>query len=196
MYVAPSAGSGAGGGNLFFMRGEALMAQPFDTGRLELTGRAVQVADRVSTNTFDGLFSVSNNGILAYAATGGENRQLTWYDREGKVVGHAGEAACARRTGAVAGRNTSGGGPGRTNAGRGEYGCWIWRAASIRASASMPAAAAQPGRRMARRLCTRRAEASRRTCIASLPTGRARARCCFTPTESRRPTTGRATAVS
>jgi eukaryotic-like serine/threonine-protein kinase len=91
VYVAASAGAGAGG-NLFFMQGEALMAQPFDVGRLQLTGRAVQVADRVSTNTFSGLFSVSNNGILAHAATGGENRQLTWYDREGKVLGHAGES--------------------------------------------------------------------------------------------------------
>jgi serine/threonine protein kinase/Tol biopolymer transport system component len=93
VYVAPSAGSGASGGYLFFLRGEALMAQPFDVGRLELTGRAVQVADRVSTNTFGGLFSISSNGVLAHAATGGEKRQLTWYDREGKVVGHTGESA-------------------------------------------------------------------------------------------------------
>jgi Tol biopolymer transport system component/predicted Ser/Thr protein kinase len=92
MYVAPGAG-GAGSGYLFFLRGEALMAQPFDVGRLELTGRAVQVADRVSTNTFGGLFSISNNGVLAHAATGGNSRQLTWYDREGKVLGHPGEAA-------------------------------------------------------------------------------------------------------
>jgi serine/threonine protein kinase len=82
---------GADGGNLLFMRGEALMAQPFDLGRLELTGRAIQLADRVSTNLFNGLFSVSNSGMLAYAVTGGNNRQLTWYDREGKVLGHAGE---------------------------------------------------------------------------------------------------------
>ena len=91
VYVAPSAG--AGGGYLFFLRGEALMAQRFDAGRLELTGRAIQLADRVSTNTFGGLFSISSNGVLAHVATGGEKRQLTWYDREGKVVGHAGESA-------------------------------------------------------------------------------------------------------
>jgi eukaryotic-like serine/threonine-protein kinase len=87
-YVASSAG---GPGALFFLRSEALMTQPFDAGRLELTGRAVQLADRVSTNTFGGLFSVSNNGLLAYAATGGDKRQLTWFDREGKILGHAGE---------------------------------------------------------------------------------------------------------
>jgi eukaryotic-like serine/threonine-protein kinase len=86
-YVASSGGPGW----LFFLRGEALMTQPFDAGRLELTGRAVQLADRVSTNTFGGVFSVSNNGLLAYAATGGDKRQLTWFDREGKILGHAGE---------------------------------------------------------------------------------------------------------
>ena len=85
--------STARGGDLLFLRGEALMSQPFDAGRLELNGRAVQVADRVSTVTFDGLFSVSNNGLLAYALTGGNSRQLTWYDREGKVLGHVGEPA-------------------------------------------------------------------------------------------------------
>jgi serine/threonine protein kinase len=91
-YVASSAGgAGRGAGSLFFLRGEALMTEPFDAGRLELTGRAVQLADRVSTNTFGGLFSISNNGLLAYAATGGDKRQLTWFDREGKVLGHAGE---------------------------------------------------------------------------------------------------------
>ncbi len=52
------------------------MAQPFDAGRLELTGRAVQLADQVSTNIFDGLFSVSNTGVLAYAATGGRQSAI------------------------------------------------------------------------------------------------------------------------
>jgi hypothetical protein len=91
-YVASSGGGASGGdGSLFFLRGEALMTQPFDARRLELAGRAVQLADRVSTNTYGGLFSVSNNGLLAYAATGGDRRELTWYDRAGKVLDHAGE---------------------------------------------------------------------------------------------------------
>jgi len=81
------------GGYLFFLRGTALMAQPFDAGRLELTGRAVQLADQVSTNLFNGLFSVSNNGVLAFAVTGGDSRQLTWYDRQGKALGKVGEPA-------------------------------------------------------------------------------------------------------
>jgi serine/threonine protein kinase len=79
------------GGYLFFLRGTALMVQPFDAGRMELTGQATQLADRVSATLYDGLFSVSNNGMLAFGATGGNDRQLTWYDRTGKVLGHAGE---------------------------------------------------------------------------------------------------------
>ena len=81
------------GGNLLFLRGTALMAQPFDAGRLELTGRAVQLADQVSTNLYGGLFSASNTGLLGFATTGGNNRQLTWYDRDGKILGHVGPPA-------------------------------------------------------------------------------------------------------
>jgi len=88
---APSAN--AADGYLLFQRGEALLAQPFNTGRLEVTGGAAQIADRVSVDFFAGLFSVSANGLLGYAVTGGNSRQLTWYDRQGKVLGHAGEAA-------------------------------------------------------------------------------------------------------
>ena len=80
------------GGSLLFLRGAALMAQPFDAGRMELKGRAVQLADRVSVTLYDGLYSASNTGLLAFAASGGNNRQLTWYDRSGKVLGQAGEA--------------------------------------------------------------------------------------------------------
>ena len=89
IYVA----SASAGGYLLFLRGEALMAQRFDVSRLELTGGAVQLADHVSANLFAGLFSVSDNGVLGYAVTGGNNRQLTWYDRQGKVIGHPGDAA-------------------------------------------------------------------------------------------------------
>ena len=81
------------GGALLYLRGAALMAQPFDAKRLELTGSPVQLADQVNDTSFDGLFSASNTGLLGFARTGGNNRQLTWYDRTGKVLGHAGEPA-------------------------------------------------------------------------------------------------------
>ena len=120
------------GGYLFFLRGTALMAQPFDAGRLELTGRAVQLADQVSSTVFNGLFSVSNNGVLAFATTGGNSRQLTWYDRQGKVLGHVGEPAARDESHS---RPMERGSPkvDRRIRGIGWCGCWIWRAASIRA---------------------------------------------------------------
>ncbi len=86
------AGSAAGG-YLLFLRGSAMMAQPFDAKRLELTGHAVQLTDMVSNTLYDPLFSASNTGVLAFALSGGNNRKLTWYDRTGKALGNAGEPA-------------------------------------------------------------------------------------------------------
>jgi eukaryotic-like serine/threonine-protein kinase len=73
-------------GNLFFTRGDALMAQPFDSGRLELKGEPVLVADNVDSLGVDGIFSVSSGGILAYRGLGPAPRhfQFTWFDRQGK----------------------------------------------------------------------------------------------------------------
>ena len=80
---APSA-TGAGG-HLFFMRDGTLMAQPFDAGRLKLIGEPVPVAEQVGTFGSNGFFSISANGSLAYRAGGSTaNRQLTWFDRQGK----------------------------------------------------------------------------------------------------------------
>jgi eukaryotic-like serine/threonine-protein kinase len=82
----PSADPGIG--YLLFMRGEMLMAQPFDNRRLELKGQAAPVAEQIG----DGRgFSVSANGVLVYERTNLNHRQLTWYDRDGKVLGTAGD---------------------------------------------------------------------------------------------------------
>jgi eukaryotic-like serine/threonine-protein kinase len=78
---APSASLGTG--YLLFMRGETLMAQPFDNRRLELTGLAAPVAEQMG----DGRgFSVSAN-VLVYEPNTANNRLLTWYDRDGKASG-------------------------------------------------------------------------------------------------------------
>ena len=80
---APSA-TGAGG-HLFFMRDGTLMAQLFDASRLKLTGQPIPVAEQVGTVGANGFFSISANGSLAYRAGGSTaNRQLTWFDRQGK----------------------------------------------------------------------------------------------------------------
>jgi len=74
-------------GYLFFMRDNTLMAQPFDAAKLQLTGEPAPVAEHVGTTQSIGVFSVSPSGTLAYrggAQTG--NYQLTWFDRQGKLV--------------------------------------------------------------------------------------------------------------
>jgi len=74
---------------VLFLRGNTLMAQRFDTGRLELAGDAFQVAENVP-QIGEGLagFSASRDGALAYRtgdAAGG--RRLTWFSREGEIEG-------------------------------------------------------------------------------------------------------------
>jgi serine/threonine protein kinase/Tol biopolymer transport system component len=90
---APSADPSTG--YLLFMREGTLMAQPFDNRRLELKGQATPVAEQVgddSNGRGHGAFSASANDILVFWRGGTTpDRQLTWYDRQGKVLGTAGE---------------------------------------------------------------------------------------------------------
>jgi eukaryotic-like serine/threonine-protein kinase len=84
--------SGAGLDQLLFVRDGTLMAQPFDPRRLELSGEPVTVAEQVGSFLTTGFFSASTNGVLAYrAGRGGGDLELTWFDRQGKVLGTAGE---------------------------------------------------------------------------------------------------------
>jgi eukaryotic-like serine/threonine-protein kinase len=70
-------------GHLLFLRGQALMAQPFDLDRLALTGDAFPVADGVAAGPRP-LFSISANGTLAYlTAASNMDSQLAWIDRAG-----------------------------------------------------------------------------------------------------------------
>src|SRR5882672_969779 len=81
-------------GYLLFMREGMLMAQPFDNGRLELKGQATPVAEQVFdewNGPSHGAFSASANDVLVYWRSAVSERQLTWYDRQGKVLGTAGE---------------------------------------------------------------------------------------------------------
>jgi Tol biopolymer transport system component len=79
-------------GYLLYVRDRTLMAQPFDTRRLETTGGAVAVAEQVdaadAAGNSIGFFSASQNGVLAYTS-GGIVRggvQLTWFDHSGKQL--------------------------------------------------------------------------------------------------------------
>ena len=85
--------SDPGMGKLLFMRDGTLMAQSFDARRLVLIGEPVNVAEQLRSFAHYGYFSVSTNGVLVYRTGGaGEDRQLTWFDRQGKVLGTAGDA--------------------------------------------------------------------------------------------------------
>ena len=94
--VVYAAVPGSKNGYLLFRREGTLMAQPFDPGRLELSGDAVPAAEQVGggNNFTGGYFSASATGALAFrtgAAGGVGNLQVTVFDRQGKVTGTAGE---------------------------------------------------------------------------------------------------------
>jgi serine/threonine protein kinase len=76
---------------LLFMRDGMLLAQLFDTNRFELTGEPVAVAEQLGSYRSFGFFSASTNGALVYRTGGGGRSLLTWFDRQGKVLGTAGE---------------------------------------------------------------------------------------------------------
>jgi len=81
-------------GYLLFMREQTLMAQPFDVGKAVTTGDPAPIAEQVDYlgSLSQGQFSSSQNGVLAYIVAGAQaNRQLTWFDREGKNLGPVGE---------------------------------------------------------------------------------------------------------
>ncbi|OLC96091.1 MAG: hypothetical protein DMG35_09545 [Acidobacteria bacterium] len=89
---APSADPSTG--YLLFMRNGTLMAQPFDNRRLELKGQVTLVAEQVGDDLGgggNGAFSASANDVLVYWRSPASDRQLTWYDRQGKVLGTVGE---------------------------------------------------------------------------------------------------------
>ncbi len=79
-YIAP--------GYLLFARDTTVMAQPFDVSKLEVTGEPVPVLENVGFNADTGRsqFSVSENGTLVYKMGSLAERQLTWFDRQGKEI--------------------------------------------------------------------------------------------------------------
>jgi Tol biopolymer transport system component len=82
-------------GQLLFVRGGVLFAQPFDPGSLEVSSEPVPVADNVSywSGWRDwGRFSASPGQVLSYRGGGGtSDAQLVWLDRNGERLGTVGE---------------------------------------------------------------------------------------------------------
>ena len=78
---------------LVFMRGDALMAQPFNVNRMQVTGTAVPMATGVSVMPAinSGSFSVSQTGMLVYSSEASViGRELYWYDRQGQQLAKLG----------------------------------------------------------------------------------------------------------
>jgi len=79
-------------GYLLFRREATLMAQRFDTVKLELLGDPFPIVEQVGFDglNFQTLASASDNGVLAYQSLGAGNTQLVWFDRGGKQIGIVG----------------------------------------------------------------------------------------------------------
>jgi serine/threonine protein kinase len=75
------------GGYLLFTRENTLMAQPFDPKRLEATGVAVPVAEKVADFSGLGMFDASQDVLAYISGPSAADVQLTWYDRAGKLTG-------------------------------------------------------------------------------------------------------------
>ena len=83
--------SNSDSGQVLFLRQGTLMAQPFDVHRLEPSGEAVPVAEQVGSYLDYGFFSASDNGVLVYTSGARQTYQLTWLDRQGKLLGAVAE---------------------------------------------------------------------------------------------------------
>ena len=89
-----SAASYAPSGSLLFVRQGTLLAQPFDTTKLELTGEAVPITEQVAFDGNGRSFSVSENGTLEYrVGAGAPQYPLVWVDRNGKAIESIGASA-------------------------------------------------------------------------------------------------------
>ena len=73
-------------GHLIYMRAESIVAVPFDATRLEPTGGAVALSEKVATSTFAALaqIDVAPNGTLVYVPDLPESEtEVVWLDSKG-----------------------------------------------------------------------------------------------------------------
>jgi Tol biopolymer transport system component len=88
-YYVPSIA--AGQGRLLFLRDGALMAQAFDPTRLELSGDASPVAERVGSVYETAYFSASPTSVVYRISNAIRAYQLTWFDSQGRPTSKVGE---------------------------------------------------------------------------------------------------------
>ena len=83
-------------GHLLFIRGDALLAQPFNLESFELSGDAFPIAEGIAPirSPEPGVaYSVSSDGVLAWEPAATHIVQLTWVDRSGRKLSTLGEPA-------------------------------------------------------------------------------------------------------
>ena len=76
-------------GNLIYVRDRTILAQPFDTARLETTGPAVPLTQQEVekfTDFWQSAYSVSQNGKLVFQSAADAPTRLVWYDAAGKEL--------------------------------------------------------------------------------------------------------------
>jgi len=85
---ADSAAVYAAPGYLLYLDGDTVLAQPFDTNRMELSGQPVMAAEQVGhASSGYGAMSVAGSSILAYSGPMMRPGRLTWFDRDGRASG-------------------------------------------------------------------------------------------------------------
>jgi eukaryotic-like serine/threonine-protein kinase len=73
-------------GYLLFYRDGSLMAQEFDSGKLELKGNATALGQTLrDPGNWNVLASASDNGVLLYQSAGELKYPVVWFDRNGKT---------------------------------------------------------------------------------------------------------------
>ena len=76
-------------GYLLFLRNDTLMAQPFDAGKLELSGEPLPIAEHISHSIGQrrAAITVAENGVLAFLSGGSGANLPIWFDRQGHKLG-------------------------------------------------------------------------------------------------------------
>jgi Tol biopolymer transport system component len=95
LIVATDSAGEYASGYLLFHTGNSLMAQSFDPDSGKLSGDPLPLVGKIrqDTGVWRTLFTVSQNGLLAYEPGTSESKgtQLVWFDRTGKRLGQVGQ---------------------------------------------------------------------------------------------------------
>jgi len=86
----------SGDGNstrLLFLLNGNLMAQTFDSAKLEVTGEPSPIVERIDTAYETAHFSANSNALVYRVKDEDLGLQLTWFDDQGKIIGKLGDPA-------------------------------------------------------------------------------------------------------